>query len=95
QAADIRFTAFTYSTTQLVQGRVTYISADRLTDRATGAPYYQVHVEATAEQLKTLGNLKLQAGMPAEVYIVGEKRTPLQYMMEPVTNVLRKAARER
>ncbi|MGV3573125.1 MAG: HlyD family type I secretion periplasmic adaptor subunit [Ramlibacter sp.] len=95
QAADIRFTAFTYSTTHLVRGEVTYISADRLVDRATGEPYYQVHVEASADALKTLGDLKLQAGMPAEVYIVGEKRTPLQYMLEPVTNVLRKAARER
>lgn len=95
QLADIRFTAFAYRTTQLVHGTVTYISADRLVDRATGAPYYQVHVEASTEALKTLGDLQLQAGMPAEVYIVGEKRTPLQYLMEPVTQVLRRAARER
>lgn len=95
QEADVRFTAFNHSTTQLVRGTVTHISADRLVDRASGAPYYQVHVEASAESLKTLGELKLQAGMPAEVYIVGEKRTPLQYLMEPVTQVLRRAARER
>ncbi|MDB5751720.1 MAG: type secretion rane fusion protein HlyD family [Ramlibacter sp.] len=95
QQADVRFTAFNYSTTQLVRGTVSYISADRLIDRASGMPYYQVHVEASTEAMKTLGDLKLQAGMPAEVYIVGEKRTPLQYLMEPVTQVLRRAARER
>jgi hypothetical protein len=33
--------------------------------------------------------------MPAEVYIKGEERTPLQYLAEPVTQVLRRAARER
>ena len=33
--------------------------------------------------------------MPAEVYIDGEERTPLQYLLEPVTQVLRRAARER
>ena len=32
--------------------------------------------------------------MPAEVYIRGEERTPLQYLVEPVTQVLRSAARE-
>lgn len=95
QPADIRFTAFNYSTTQLVRGEVTYISADRLVDRATGVPYYQVHVEASSQALKALGGLKLQAGMPAEVYIVGEQRTPLQYLLEPVTQVLDRAARER
>jgi enoyl-CoA hydratase len=36
-----------------------------------------------------------QAAMPAEVYNKGEERTPLQYLVEPVTQVLRRAARER
>jgi hypothetical protein len=38
--------------------------------------------------------MKLQAGMPAEVYLRGEERTPLQYLVEPVTQVLRRAGRE-
>jgi HlyD family secretion protein len=95
QLADVRFTAFKYRTTQLVHGKVTYISADRLLDRANGTPYYSVLVEADAESLRVAGGLKLQAGMPAEVYIQGEERTPLQYLVEPVTQVLRRAARER
>jgi HlyD family secretion protein len=95
QLADVRFTAFKYRTTQLVHGKVTYISADRLLDRANGTPYYSVLVEADAESLRMAGDLKLQAGMPAEVYIQGEERTPLQYLVEPVTQVLRRAARER
>jgi len=69
QAADIRFTAFKYRTTQLVKGKVVYISADRLVDRATNAAYYAVLVEADAASLKAAGEMKLQAGMPAEVYI--------------------------
>ena len=95
QQADIRFTAFKYRTTQLVQGKVVYISADRLLDRATNAPYYSVLVEADPASLTRAGDLKLQAGMPAEVYIKGEERTPLQYLVEPVTQVMRHAARER
>lgn len=95
QAADIRFTAFKYRTTKLVHGKVTHVSADRLVDRATNAPYYQLHIEAEPASLKEVGDLKLLAGMPAEVYILGEERTPLQYLLEPVTQVVRNAARER
>ena len=95
QLANIRFTAFKYRSTQMVDGKVIYISADRLLDRNNNAPYYAVLVEADASALVAAGDLKLQAGMPAEVYIRGEDRTPLQYLVEPVTQVLRRAARER
>ena len=95
QSADIRFSAFKYRTTRLVHGKVIYISADRLVDRASNVPYYSVLVEADPVSLAAAGDLKLLAGMPAEVYIRGEERTPLQYLIEPVSQVLRHAARER
>ncbi|NPC58855.1 HlyD family type I secretion periplasmic adaptor subunit [Caenimonas soli] len=95
QPADIRFTAFKYRTTQLVHGKVVYISADRLVDRANNVPYYSVLVEADPVSLAAAGDLKLLAGMPAEVYILGEERTPLQYLIEPISQVLRRAGRER
>jgi HlyD family type I secretion membrane fusion protein len=94
QPAEIRFTAFKYRTTQLVEGQVFYVSPDRLVDRNSNQPYYVALVEAKAESLAKAGELKLQAGMPAEVYIKGEERTPLQYLAEPVTQVLRRAGRE-
>ncbi len=94
QAAEIRFTAFTYRSTPLVAGKVFYVSPDRLVDRATNQPYYVAMVEADADSLARAGALKLQAGMPAEVFIQGEQRTPLQYLVEPVTQVLRRAGRE-
>ena len=96
QAAEIRFTAFKYRTTQLVEGKVFYVSPDRVVDRAANQPpYYVALVEAQPESLAKAGEIKLLAGMPAEVYIKGEERTPLQYLAEPVTQVLRHAGRER
>lgn len=95
QAADIRFTAFRHNTTPLVAGKVFYVSADRLVDRNNGQPYYVAQIEADPASLKAAGNVALQAGMPAEVYIKGDERTPLQYLLEPVTQVLRRAGRER
>ena len=95
QLADIRFTAFKYRTTKLVHGKLIYVSADRLVDRATNVPYFSALIEADPASLASAGDLKLLAGMPAEVYIKGESRTPLQYLAEPVTQVLRHAGRER
>ena len=95
QKAEIRFTAFKYRTTALVEGKVFYVSPDRLIDRATNSPYYVALIEADAASLGRAADVKLQAGMPAEVYIRGDERTPLQYLAEPVTQVLRKAGRER
>lgn len=95
QAAEIRFTAFKYRTTKLVEGKVFYLAADRTVDRTTNQAYYVALIEADAASLAQAGDVKLQAGMPAEVFIKGEARTPLHYLAEPVTQVLRRAGRER
>ncbi len=95
QQARIRFTAFNALTTPMVLGKVLYVSADRLVDRNQQQAWYVVQVEADAQSLQRAGQLQLQAGMPAEVFIEGEQRTPLQYLAEPVTLVLQRAGRER
>ena len=95
QAAEIRFTAFAYRTTALVAGKVLYVSADRLVDRQSGTAFYFVNIEADTQSLQRAGDLKLLAGMPAEVYNTGAERIPLQYQMEPLLQVARRAARER
>jgi len=95
QAAEIRFTAFRARSTPLVRGHVVYLSPDRLVDRATGAAYYAVQAEVDQASLARAGDLRLQAGMPAEVFLEGDRRTPLQYLLEPVGQFLRRAGRER
>ncbi len=95
QLAQLRFTAFAYRTTKLVDGTVKYISADRMVDRQSNSAFYVAHIEADSAKLKEAGDLKLLAGMPVEVYIEGEKRTVLQYLMEPLTQVVQRAGRER
>jgi len=93
-AVDIRFTSFRYRTTPLVRGKVFYVSADRLVDPATNAPYYEVLIEVDRDSLRDAGRLALQPGMPAEVFVATEARTPLRYMLEPVTAFARRAFRE-
>jgi HlyD family type I secretion membrane fusion protein len=107
QKAELRFTSYRYRTTPLVPGRVSYVSADRVVDRDSGASYYTVQVEVDASQQALLASgaaasgeagdapVRLQAGMPTEIYLQGEVRTPLRYLVEPVLEALRHAGRER
>ena len=95
QPAEIRFTAFKVRTARLVAGKVFYVAADRTLDQATHQAYYVVLIEADPASVASAGDVKLLAGMPAEVFLKGEERTPLQYLIEPVTQVLRRAGRER
>ena len=92
--ADIRLTAYKQRTTPLVQGRVSYVSADRLVDEQTGAPYYAVQVDVPPENLAQAGNLRLQAGMPAELFLRTDERTAFDYLLAPVTDYLRRSMRE-
>ncbi len=94
QEADIRFTAFTRRITKLVKGNVVYVAADRVVDPVSNVPYYVALIETDAASLKEAGDVTLQAGMPAEVYLKGVERTALQYLIEPVTNTIRRAGRE-
>jgi len=88
KSADIRFNSFSSNTTPVIEGRVIQVSADRLEDVKDGTPYYLARVGLTEEGVKRLGglNLKLQPGMPADVFINTGERTMLQYLMQPATN---------
>lgn len=94
QRAQVKLTAFRYRSTAMLTGKVSYVSGDRLVDRATNLPYYSVMIVADADSMRSIGELKVQAGMPAEVYIEGTKQTPLQYLVEPITSTIRRAGRE-
>jgi len=88
---DVRFSAFNSATTPVIQGEVTRISADRLTDEKSGEGYYLVRVKITDEGLKRLGDRKLQPGMPAEVLINAGERTMLEYLLKPARNMFAKS----
>jgi HlyD family type I secretion membrane fusion protein len=90
--ADIRLTAYKQRTTPLVSGRVSYVSGDRLVDpQNNNVAYYVAQIEVDP---RSLGELKMQAGMPAEVFVRTDTRTPFDYLLAPVTAYLRRAMRE-
>ena len=92
--ADVRLTAFRQRITPTVEGKVSYISADRLIDKVNNTPYYMAHVHVSSEALRRAGNLKLQAGMPAEVFIKTTPRNVLQYLLDPLLGFMQRSMRE-
>jgi epimerase transport system membrane fusion protein len=94
QHARIKFTGLKYRNYAMVNGTVTYISGDRLTDSRNGQSWYSALVAVDPASLHLSGDIALQAGMPAEVFIEGSTQTTLQYLMEPVTSTARKALRQ-
>ena len=83
QIVDVRFTSFARSPSLVVQGRVSSISSDVLTDARSGVSYYLGRVELTSEGIKQLGDHEMQPGMAAQVIFHTGERTLLTYLLHP------------
>lgn len=94
QNAEIRFSAFNRRVTEPVQGRVTLISADSLTDSVTNENYFQAKIELLENPEDVWNGGNVYPGMQAEVFIVTGSRTALSYLVEPVMKSFNRAFRE-
>jgi HlyD family type I secretion membrane fusion protein len=90
--AHVRFTTVNPRGRSNVKGKVTTLSADRLTDR-DGQPYYLAYIALDTEELRR-DRLDLQAGLPATVNVKTANRTFLDYLLAPLGDALSHAARE-
>ncbi len=94
QVASIRFPALDNRTTPELIGRVASVSPDVLIDQATGQSYYSADLTLDPGQLERLGGQVLIPGMPVEAFIKTSDRTPLSYLLKPLTNYFARAFRE-
>ena len=88
--------AFNRITTPPVQGFVSYISADSVDQRLpTGQVMtaYRLHVTIPKKELEN-HEVWLSPGMPATCFMTTEKRTFLQYLVEPILLNLDESLRE-
>ncbi|MFG1432797.1 HlyD family type I secretion periplasmic adaptor subunit [Xanthobacter sp. V2C-8] len=93
--AQVHLTAFSRYALPRIDGVVTSVSADRLVDQGTGQAYFLARVEVDRGELDRLKSVvELQPGMPAEVLIVTQERTFVDYLLEPIRDTLRRSFRE-
>ena len=91
---EMMFSAFNQNQTPHIPGKVTQISVDRLVDEHNGQPYYKLKAEVTPAGMKKLGDLKVQPGMPVEVFIKTGERTMMSYLLKPVIDRARTSMTE-
>lgn len=94
QEAELRFPAFDQRRLPEVRGQITRISADVLQDQVTGLSYYAAEIMPFEAEMAKLEGQELLPGMPVEAYIRTRDRTPLAYMIEPLTIFFSRALRE-
>lgn len=88
---ELMFTAFNRSRTPRVAGRVEQVSADRLQDPVNHQPYYSARIQVPASALQRLGDARLQAGMPVQVFVRTGERSLLSYLFKPLLDRLPRA----
>ena len=94
QRTRLRFSAFNRNTTPEVDGVMVHVSPSVTRDQATGAMHYIGEIQFSADVAK-LGAKKLLPGMPVEVFIATDERTPLSYLLKPFTDQFERTFRER
>ncbi|RYG25704.1 MAG: HlyD family efflux transporter periplasmic adaptor subunit, partial [Burkholderiales bacterium] len=96
QQAAVAITAYDRSIYGTLPGKVTQISPDSVTQDKTGESYYIVQVRTDTSGLRMAdGSIRpISAGMGAEVDLLGEKRSVLDYILTPITRLGETALRE-
>ncbi len=88
------FSSFNRRTTPEAKGAIDLVGADVLTDERTGIPYYEASISIDEASMDDLGDLALLPGMPVETFIKTDDRTPLSYLVQPLTVYFSRALRE-
>jgi HlyD family secretion protein len=97
----VRLVPYKQRRTAPLEGKVVYVSADRLVDerpeagQPPGQPYYLAKIEIPDAVLKKEPEVELVPGMPAEVMIKTGKTTVALYALAPILDSFDRAFREK
>ncbi len=93
QKAKISFTAYDVAIYGMVDGIVTKVAANT-TVNEEGVSYYPAIIEVDAKSIEEKQDIIVQSGMVCDVSIIGEERTVLSYIMNPITKLSMRALQE-
>lgn len=95
QEVSLRFSALDSRTTPQLIGTVIRVSADAFTDEQRGTSYYTAQLILNEGEIDRLPDgVALLPGMPVEAFLRTDDRTPLAYLLKPLTDYFVKAFRE-
>jgi membrane fusion protein, epimerase transport system len=94
QPSQIRLVGYRQRNVPILHGAIKRVSADRLIEERSGAPYYKAIVEVDASEIARMPEIRLVTGMPIELVISLKPRTALDYLLEPLYESFGHAFRE-
>lgn len=74
-----------------VEGKVIYLSGDRLIDEVTQEPYYRARIGITDNLPASMAVEQLYPGMPVEAFIETGERTFFKYLARPILDSFSRA----
>lgn len=86
--------AFNRRSTPIIHGRISKISVDAFVDDRTQALYYFAEISVPEIEIPRLGANVLVSGMPIEAFITTESRSPISYVMKPLSDYFSRAFRD-
>jgi adhesin transport system membrane fusion protein len=99
QPAFVKIDAYDYTIYGWLDGKVSYLSADTLTDdlKQGETAYYRMQVQAEQKHLGSQAGaaIQLQPGMTVSVEVKTGKSTVLRYLAKPITKTLQEAMVEK
>lgn len=95
QSASIRLAAANQQNTTTLEGQLATVSPDLILEPSTQLRYFSGRVRlAPSQNIRPEAN-RLKPGMPVEVFIRTEERTPLSFLLRPLIEQTGRAFRER
>jgi membrane fusion protein, adhesin transport system len=96
QEARVAITAYDQSIYGTLEARVVHISPDAITDEESGQSFYVVRVRTSTNQIRSPTGevMPIGPGMVADVSLLGDRRTVLQYILTPITRLSERAFTE-
>lgn len=96
QRAKVNISAYDSSIYGGLEGHVTAISPDALLNEKTGQSFYTVQVRTSKNSIKGRDGkpMPIGTGMTADVSLLGDKRTVMEYILSPITKLKNTALRE-
>ncbi len=82
----VQLTAYDSRVVGNLDGTVTYVSADRVLDTVTRQEAYIVRIRLKDSDTHAVQDLSIKPGMPVEARIVLQERTPLDYLVQPLSS---------
>jgi HlyD family type I secretion membrane fusion protein len=93
-AAAVRLLGSDAATLQPLPARLTFVSPDRVSSPDGREAWFEATAEIDAGVLRARSGIRLQPGMPAELFVTTAERTLLQYLAKPFSVFAGRALRE-